>query len=209
MKKILILVGLFLIALIAGFLFAERNGIIPHDSPDQSTQSQVRYLILHVDDLSRPKPTLQTVWGAFVSFGDLTAVYFNPIYPLQNNRADLAGLFTLTEERLLSEPFLKAVEKYELDLTGYLIVDDAGEQVLLKWLLPDAPPQSGSLLTQRATFTQICQNLNKNKYAAFPQFDWKRLFPDHLIPSPRIESTMILFDRLFYRSPRVQCQVPE
>lgn len=207
MKKTLILVGLFFIALSAGLLFAHLSRIILPNSTNNPPYEQVRYLIIRVDDLSKPRPTLQTVWGAIASFTDFTSLYLTPIYPALNNRADLAAQFSLTEQRFLSETFLKALEKYDLNLTGYVIVDDIGEQIFLKWALPKAAPKPGSLVNQRENLTQLCLGLNQNSYQAITPPDWKRIFPDHLVPSPNIESIMILFDRIFYRSTQVQCQV--
>ncbi len=215
MKKILILVGLFLIALIAGFFYADWNDILDTDSTGQSTPSQVNYLIIRVDDLNKPRPTLQTVWGAFISFANLTSVYFNPIFPARNNRADLAALFSLTDQRLLSEAFIKGLEKYELDLTGYIILDNQGEQLFFNWMVPvkktslPGSQQPGSLINQRLNFNRLCQGLNSNNFSVFTPPDWKGIYPDHLIPSPNIESVMVLFDRLIYRTGQCECQVLE
>lgn len=216
MKKILILVGLFLIALVAGFLYADWKGIFPTNSGDQSTPSQVNYLIIRVDDLNKPRPTLQTVWGAFISFANLTSVYFHPIYPARSNRADLAALFTLTDQRLPSEAFIKGLERYELDLAGYIILDNQGEQLFFNWMvpvpktsLPASTRQPGSLMDQRQNFNRLCQGLNSNNFSVFTPPDWKSVYPDHLIPSPNIESVMVLFDRLIYRTGQCECQVLE
>lgn len=216
MKKILILVGLFLIALVAGFLYADWKGIFEKDSTGQSTPSQVNYLIIRVDDLNKPRPALQTVWGAFISFANLTSVYFHPIYPARNNRADLAALFSLTDQRLPSEAFIKGLDKYELDLTGYIILDNQGEQLFFNWMVPvkkntpsGSTKQPGSLMDQRQNFNRLCQGLKQNSYSVFSSPDWKGIYPDHLIPSPNIESVMVLFDRLIYRTGQCECQVLE
>jgi hypothetical protein len=218
--KLLIFAILFVIALVAGYFFAQAAGILPPTAPAAQTSSQVRYLIIRTDDLNKSNPALLTIWGVIVSYSNPTTVYFSPVYPLQQNLADLASLFKLGKDRALTSEFMEALKKYNLDLTGYIIVDSTGADSYLNWLIPaknraaSTPPSSTkavqSLLNQqRQYFLQICQILAKPAKTNPQSLNWKSVYPDHLIPSPDIETIMTTLHRLFTDGQPFVCHVVE
>lgn len=215
MKKILILAGIFIIMVIFGYLFADWAGIIQRDNSDKARSSQVNYLLIRVDDLAKPKPNLQSIWGMFISFANRPSVFFQPIYPHPNTRANLGTLFAVADKGTLAEPFLKEIEKFDLKLAGYIVLDDKGAQLIQKWaegvqkttLPTPTKPSPGSMSQQRANLNQICQGLSISAFSRLSPLDWKPIYPDHLIPSPKIEDIITLFDRLFFRSNQVKCEV--
>jgi len=217
-QKLLILLALFMIALVAGYFFAQIFGIIPPPSIESLPTNQVRYLVMRVDDLNKPNPSLLTIWGAIVSFSSPTTIYFSPVFPTQSNPADLSALFRLDQDRVVSSEFLEALKKYNLDLTGYIIVDSVGSDSYLNWLIPaknrvvSTPPVSTKgvqtlLNQQRQYYLQVCQTLSQPSKINPFSLNWKAVYPDHLIPTPNIETIMTTFHRLFSDSQSIKCYV--
>lgn len=218
MQKLLIFAVLFVIALVAGFFFAQAAGVLPSPAPAPQPSSQERYLIIRVDELNKNNPALLTIWGVIISYSNPTTVYFSPVYPLQQNPADLAALFRLNNDRTLASEFLDSVKKHYLDLTGYIIVDSGGAEAYLNWLIPaknrmvSTPPASTKAVQslfnqQRQYFTQICQILSKSAKTNPQLLSWKSVYPDHMIPSPDIETIMTTLYRLFTDSQPFNCHV--
>lgn len=218
MQKLLIFAALFVVALVAGYFFAQSAGILPASTAAPQPSSQTRYLIIRVDDLTKSNPILLTIWGVIVSYSNPTTVYISPVYPLQQNPVDLAALFKLGKDRSLASEFLDGLKRYNLDLTGYIIVDSGGAEAYLNWLIPvknrviSTPPASTKavqnlLNQQRQYFLQICQILEKSVKTNPQSLNWKSVYPDHLIPSPDIETIMTTLHRLFSDSQPFVCHV--
>lgn len=217
MKRILFLVCFFIFALIAGFFFADALDLFKDENSDISENVQINYLLIRVDDLSKPKPVLQTVWGIFTSFSGQTSIYFQPIYPSSNNRVDLRSLFSLDQSGKPADTFLKELEKFDLSLNGYLVLDDRGAQTFLDWLTSTetvdhkatSNPSFGQLSLQRTQLAQVCKGITGSSFMSNQPFKWELVYPEHLTSSPKNEVIIPLFNRVFFQSTRVECHVLE
>lgn len=215
MKKFLVLIGLFLLAMIAGFLYAEWKGIFIKPQA-ASFNEQVNYLFIRVDDLRKSKPALQTVWGVFMyNNGNSTALYFNPLYP-GGSSAELKSAFSLNEKRLPDQAFMQALKKFDFTIHGMILTDQVSQQFFTQWispvvvLSPEGSTNPQELLSQqKQALKSVCQALNQRSFSALARPDWKSMPAGRFTASPAPEQVQALIEHLFYKAKSVDCQVME
>ncbi len=156
------------------------------DTPNPwiSPSEQRTILVIVADDLSHPEPGLEAVWLALYR-PDLPKVTLLPLFPGspstgEASPSDLAGAFTLDQNKKPSAKFFQAISPYHVQWNGYLLTDLFAVSQSIDWMQgidltgsPIAGPaalasltspsldSAAALASQKALFGAICQRTGR------------------------------------------------
>jgi hypothetical protein len=106
----------------------EADQLTDNSSPVMVSHQQRNILIVGVDDLGEPSPTLSSIW-LIIYLQDSPHLMLLPIYPIGETHPDgtlidkLDDDFRLTPQRSLHSDFITALEEKEIWWTGHIIID--------------------------------------------------------------------------------------
>jgi len=152
MRKILITgVGIFLTAVMAGYLIASLPGKLPPFPTNlpfekkSSQRSQVNLLVILIDDINSSPPILESIWMVYAYPGNQPSFVFLPVYSLKAKKAnpDLQDGFKYGLFGRISNKFWNSLaEDYQIRWDRYLIMDNVGLSSFYKQLTGKNPPKA-------------------------------------------------------------------
>lgn len=156
----------------------------------QSTQKNI--VVIHVDDLDAKHPQLISVWSVFSVVNQQTYITMTPLYPgvvPDPAVSQLASSFELNGRKKPAKNFLTALDAFQVNWDGYILVDQEGMVRLHQWLAGNHNinliGQGGSdpalvLQEESLLLTGICYGLNQTGTAPDDSAQWDAIFSDHL-----------------------------
>jgi hypothetical protein len=181
------------------------------------TTSQQNLLIIHVDELSKPSPTLISVWVVFFAQYDQAFVSFKSLHPDPLSPRPLIPvtvLFSLNEEGKPSDVFLKWVSDHQLEWIAYVVIDQKGlaqiaEQVdspRLDFIIPRSKDQLQAVWQQEARLMDhLCMQLQPGNNKT--ELNWNELIPDHFHSDLSFEEAILIWSQLQTGSASPNCEV--
>jgi len=152
MRKILVTgVGIFLTAVMAGYLIASLPGKLPPFpthlpfEKKSSQQSQLNLLVILIDDINSSSPILESIWMVYIYPGNQPSFVFLPVYSLKAKKAnpDLQDRFQYGLFGRISSRFWNSLsEDYQIRWDRYMIVDNVGLSSFYTQLTGKNPPKA-------------------------------------------------------------------
>jgi hypothetical protein len=179
---------------------------------------QQNILIIHMDDLDRPSPSLISVWVATYAAYERPFVTFKALYPdpLSSQRIiPLSIRFALNEDGAPTQSFLNWLRDQNLDWAAYVLIDQQGIIQLTDYLgsgdleriIPRHRDQLLQVWEQEAQLMQhLCLRL-QSKIPAKAEFPWKDMIPDHLRTDLTFEEAIVLWDQITAEKDALYCEV--
>lgn len=231
MKKfsIVLIAIIFIACLVLGFMVMSQvygPGASPFTLQSASTESanlisleQKNYLIVQVDDLSASAPQLVSVWLAFLYTGTPPHLMLLPLFPSDNTgRATaLQQDFALTSTREVPPSFIKSIQsQYDVELIGYLLVDNSSIQTLGQWITGENLPFydkvgnngsiADSLQPSKDFLAQVCRSIRSNGLDSADQIRWSQIIPDHFNTGITFPELMSTWDAIGSTN-RLRCEI--
>ncbi|GEM_PF-3402002 len=211
MRKIGILLALLAFILFLFFgLQAAKLIVAPEDGqsgklPSQETLSQSNILLVHVDRLDSNSPALVSLWMIFSYQAEPASLNFLPVFPTGKDvDSDLAGSFSISNERSISSAFLQQLEKeYQIQWHHVILLDNEGIEYWSKYLTDASFYQlAGSksdvlLQPEKDLIGKFCADIRENGSQILAGLPWNQIIPDHM-------STDLPFDAVFAELDRIQ-----
>ena len=223
--RIAIYAVIFLAFLLIGFglayLIRYRTMLPVASAPSVSplpANSQQNLLLIHVDNLSNPRPNLISVWVVFFAQHDQTFVSFKALYPDPLSPRPIIPVnvfFSLNEDGLPSEAFFKWVRDHDFDWKAHVLIDQDGLEYIadymnnpeLDFIIPRNKDQLQAVWQQEAQIMdRICLQLQSNTPDG-QKLEWDALIPQHLRTDLSFEDAILVWNQLHENRPSTQCQV--
>jgi hypothetical protein len=223
MKALVLLMLIILVFLgcaLIGFQVANKQDKDPAEkqpavSVSEITGEQHNVLIMRVDELDSPQPQLISVWFVSLFFleDNPTKLTLAQIYPSNSAKAgSLEETFALTGEGEPTPAFWDALEAYGFNWESYVVLDTAGANQFLQWLVGPVDfidalaaaasnPESNSQMVD-----QICKSIADASNRELGEFNWSAMIPDHFRSDMRLEAGLAYWDRLVDNGP-ARCEI--
>jgi hypothetical protein len=179
--------------------------------------SQQNLLIIHVDELNKPNPTLISVWVVFISQYDQSFISFKSLYPDPLSPRPILPvtvIFSLNEEGKPSDVFLKWVSDHQLEWNAFVLIDQEGlahiservESPGLDRIIPRSKDQLQAVWQQEAQLMDhLCMQLQpRNKKT---ELNWNELIPDHFRSDLSFEEAILIWSQLTTGGASPNCEV--
>ena len=220
---------LFIFCLVVGFIVS-KFVFIPTVFPSTPTpvpvpvltafMKQGIVLIIHVDQLSKPKPGLISVWALFMSLTDPSSLMVKSLYPavlIDKTSPSLSDSFSLTSEGKPSPAFINQLKSINLHWDSYLILDNQGISVLANWITGRIPrlhavnPNSNENIKtiieeEENLVVDICNNLSVPVSQRGPSPQWKLLIPQNMRTDLYFDAAAVNWERLTLSNPPPHCE---
>jgi hypothetical protein len=188
-------------------------------SPDPASQFNV--LVIHVDDLQQPDPQLVSVWIIMAAHYDSPYLSFKSLYPdplSLRPPVPLQVLFSLDEQGIPSEAFMKWINDFRINMSGYVILDNSafeqvggwltGEQMEWQNILPRNKGQFQKVFLQEGKlFETICTNISVETMDNRQPLRWSELIPNHFRTDMSFESMAVNWDKIASAAQQPHCEV--
>jgi len=157
---------LFIVGLFVGYFTGvfigdtfDLQSISPPRIIDTSTIPSTRQrniLVVGVDDLKEPTPTLESVW-IIANFPGSPRLVLLPIFPLSpkidhDGNKELVGAFNSSSKGLLNETFLNELKNRNLWWSDYVILDETAMEMILNFV--GNPDQTGRANTLKPVISR-------------------------------------------------------
>jgi hypothetical protein len=226
--RILLFLLIFIVCAALGFaLSGEIQTILSAAKPTQTTGSQPinsadrqkNIVILRIDDLMQPQPTLITIWVMFIVPSDPPAAAFKLLYPSLNESTPAFGeLFKLSPDRQLSNDFITGLNQYQFHWDGIVLMDNETTSVLYEWFTgdsqdfirqPAATKEEKELVSaaEIILLKQLCNSMNIPGDQRGESPHWRALFPNHLSTNLDLQTAVYIWDALSDPRLNTHCEV--
>lgn len=127
----LLCLAIFLIiGFVVTFLLIPKTSTTPipnFNHPSLASETAIQnILLIHVDNLSAPKPTLVSVWAVMVRITDKPRFFFQMLSPSEPGNSDnLKKSFSINRELELNPDFIHALTEFPAQWQGYILVDNS------------------------------------------------------------------------------------
>ena len=220
-----IFITVFLICLLTGFALTPRLwSNQPKSTPTPSISAdcfaeQCNFVIIHVNNLDDPTPTLVSVWTALVSTGSSPTMVLKPLHPTAEQSAAstlLGNAFSLSPSGSPAPEFLQALASLNFDQRGYIMVDNWSASAVLSSLsnnpvAPDTLLTSGGaaaiISQQNSLLNQVCTSMTADSNAIAPNPDWGSLVSTHLRTDLDFGAFVQNWERIAHSGPLAHCEV--
>lgn len=182
---------------------------------------QRNFIIIHVDNLSRQRPQLVSIWALFTVFSEPPSLAFKPLYPKlvpfkQSN--PLSESFALTEYETLSPDFISELNKFNFDYEGYILLDQYAILALSGWITGETPQIAGEIANnpeqawnlvagEQALLDLVCERLVIPAEKRGPAIRWRDLTPNHLRTNLSFETVITSWDAVITSVSPPGCRV--
>jgi hypothetical protein len=222
---------LFFLFIMFGFLgFMLMNGIqglfstTAISAPPSNTGllQQRNFLIIHIDQLDQEDPQLVSIWAVFFYPAETANITFKQLYPesspLYEQDTSLADQFQINESGDLNAKTIRALNAYEIDWSGYILMDTRSMLHLTNWLQMDTLPESieqaiqnpGTLIQyadEQLWFDQVCTQLETEDLQNLRHLPWNELIPVHMHTNLYFDDMATLWDYLARSEYPPHCEV--
>lgn len=225
-NQIFLLISAFIAFSLLGLLIADQINIIfsSKDSSIPITTNHIQqrnFLLLYVDDLTKPNPELVSVWALFTVLSDppyltIKALYPNPSDSKQERSLD--GLFSISPQGKPTEKFINKLNTFDFHWDNYILLDNHAVMFLYEWCLnnhehinnhslPKAHDMKSPLLKDEIVlFEIICDQLPFNgKKVIKPE--WNKLIPEHMLTDLLFDTTVIYWNNLSSTNHPPYCEI--
>jgi hypothetical protein len=225
MKVVILLLIIFLIffgCATLGYQIADGQDAARAKTPTvdlQGMRSEQHNLILvRVDNLDAQQPRLISVWFVSLFFvnDNPSTLTLAEIYPPKTETAAsriLERSFTLSSDGDPAPGFWHAVETYNIKWESFVMIDSAGADELLNWLIGPGAYQ-GTLQAAEADkgesqrlVEQICGAIVSANSRDIGLFNWTALVPRHFRSSLRMETGLSYWSRMTGAEKPVRCEI--
>jgi hypothetical protein len=227
-KYIIPLLIIFIACLILGY--CTTGDLIPKAdarlTPTTSNQSLFRsnLILVAVDNLAQPTPTLLSVWGVFVNLdkNNSMEIAYKPLYPLPGSLAEnekFDGLFSLESKGGLSAQFQKYLaDTYSYPWDNYLVIDRRAVTILSDWITgipadiqsakPSNADEEQALVNEQETLLlDICQSLNQESVQGKSPINWQKIIPAHLVTNQSERTFLDNWSLMIKSSKPTKCKI--
>jgi hypothetical protein len=202
-KYIIPLLIIFVACLILGYC---TTGDLIHPIPTTSLATsdpnlsifRINLIVVDVNDLTKDKTDLLSVWGIFVNIdkNNSMEIAFKPLYPVPgaaDTNGEIDSLFSIDSQSGLSAEFLKYVaDTYNFPWDNYIVLDHRAVTILSDYITgmpadiqtnkPTTTADEQALVDEQETLLQdICQSMTQENMADKPPLDWKKILPAHFL----------------------------
>lgn len=181
----------FLVSAVIGFNVAaglydtpSQNMAVQHAAP--AAGSQKNFLIIQVDSIKARQPILQSIWILLYRSSGAPYAIFKAAYPSGSSKADLAAIqqFSLNSNGEPNEAFLTYMaDQLDINLEGYLVLDQAAITGSLPWLDSTASGVSGWMQA-------LCSSGKKATGKMVLQASLAKLSPNHIKSGGKLKDVM-------------------
>ncbi len=211
-KYIIPLLIIFIACLILGYcttgdLINPKTPAQPPPGSANQSKFRINLIMVAVDDLTNPSPTLLSVWGVFLNIDKNNAMEmaYKPLYPAPdspNVNAEIDNLFSLENGKDLSQRFLQNLAgTYSFPWDNYIVLDHRAVAILSDWITgipadiqsvkPASPEEEKGLIREQETLLlDICQSLTQDSSQGKPPFSWQKILPSHFLTN-QSEKTLL------------------
>ena len=226
MKKAYLLIALVLFIVFAYFGFKAASNLDANssvDTPDtlDLAGKQQNFLIVHVDDLSKNRPQLISVWAVFIVFNTTPQLMFVPLYPAADEISKpLENAFAGSKKSSLDPRFEDEIDdQFDISTSGYLLVDNSSVSSFRKWLtgkdetISTTPPRTPDenhlvLYNGQEYFQALCSDFsNSGARSFFNSIKWSQILPEHFSTNLSFETFTLAQDLLKSSGKIAQCNV--
>jgi hypothetical protein len=198
MKKIIFTsLGIFLAALLVGYLFAYLPGHLPQFpkqlpfSKNYNQRNQENTLVILVNNLDSKQPMIESVWMVYSYPQKQPSLVFVPVYSLKDlkKNPELQSSYTYTLLGKVAAGFWKTLEtKYKLKWDHYIILDNAAALQIYHQLGGKKPPKTFSQelslkkpadynAASKKIIVTICGKISSGWKSSDPTIAWPKLKP--------------------------------
>lgn len=220
MRKLLIVISLlaFIACLVVGFFLAQQSlesaslSSAPAALSRPASPFQQNILLIHVDQLSRDKPELVSIWGLIVYFPEPKLI-FQPIFPNPLESQSTPPEFSLTATKAPDPKFLRQIARQtEMEWDNYLLYDHQALSLLVADLLEAdsltiEDPSAGVIAVESVYFAQLCQQFTALGESAMLEIDWRNLIPEHWRSNLAMDDALLNWQKLVLSGIPPRCEV--
>ena len=189
---------------------------------DTGLIQQRNLLILHVDSLENENPQLISMWAIFFYPAESTNITFKQLYPSvnTNNEPDISfrNQFQVNDTGELNSKTIRAVNKYDIDWSGYILLDTRSLLHLTNWLQMNAIPESieqaiqnpGAIIQiadEQQWFNQVCTQLENEDLENLKYLPWNEIIPAHMHTNLYFDDMVTIWDNLARSDYAPHCEV--
>jgi hypothetical protein len=221
---------LFFLFLLFGFLgFMLMSGLrdlfstsaISSPPSNSGLIQQRNFLVLHVDNLENEEPQLVSIWAVFFYPADTANLTFKQLYP-QGLDSDqdkiLENQFHIGENGALDSKTTKILTQYEIDWSGYILMDTQSVLHITNWLqmgsIPDSILQaiqdSETVIQdsdEQRWFDQVCTQLENEDLQNLKHLPWNEIIPAHMHTNLYFDDLVTFWDYLARTDYPPHCEV--
>ncbi|MBI9050504.1 MAG: hypothetical protein JEZ00_13870 [Anaerolineaceae bacterium] len=221
---------LFILFIAFGFLgFLITNGVkglfstndISAPPPDTGQIQQRNFLIVHVDDLQSEDTQLVSIWAIFFFPSDPPSLTMKELYPHPyQNEDDMAiqDSFEVTTNGELNNKLIKKLNTYQINWSGYILIDHLSVLHITNWLQMAGMPESLEQAIQipgtyvqaadeEKWFDQICTQVENEDLQNLQHVPWTTLIPDHMHTNLYFDDMVTFWDTLARSQIPPHCEV--
>ena len=183
---------------------------------------QRNLLLIHVDSLESDKPQLVSMWAIFFYPAESSNITFKQLYPSGNGINDqditFSEQFQISDDGELNAKTIRALNKYDIDWSGYILMDTRSMLHLTNWLqiqmLPESIEQAiqnpGAIIQiadEQQWFDQICTQLESEDLENLNYLPWNEIIPVHMHTNLYFDDMVTLWDDLARSDFAPHCEV--
>ncbi len=174
----------------------------------QRSQNQTNLLIVHVDQLESATPQVMDLWAAFFYQSDPPQLMLMPL-PLDSGDSTALPAWPAPTSAIPPQIYLQAVaERYQLQLDGYIAVDNDGLKTFSGWFTTGKPSRKTSGVDAASLMQSLCQTIPTGDGPQLAgRVRWSQVLPDHLRTDLSFEPFMRAWDLLFFSDPVANCDL--
>lgn len=174
----------------------------------QRSQNQTNLLIVHLNELESPTPQVIDLWAAFFYHSNPPQLILMPL-PLDSKNADALPVWPAPASAIPPQIFLQAAARlYQIELDGYIAVDDDGLKAFSGWAVRDGRTGKNSSTDAESFLKSLCQTIPTEDGAKLAErVRWAQVLPDHLQTDLKFDTFMRAWDQLFFSNPRANCDL--
>ena len=183
---------------------------------------QRNLLLIHVDSLENDDPQLVSMWGVFFYPAESSNITFKQLYPSANeiNKLDTSfkDQFRINDVGEMNTKTIRALNTYDIDWSGYILLDTRSMLHLTNWLQMDAIPESiaqaiqtpGTFIQiadEQQWFNQVCTQLENEDLANLQHLPWNEIIPAHMHTNLYFDDMVTFWDDLARSEYTPHCEV--
>lgn len=228
-KTALLVLPLFVLFVFLGFeiadsIFQNRSlptiqvaGLEPTAIPQQQN-----FLVVHVDDLSAKKPAMVSAWSVLFYPANPPHLMVMPLtsQSLTERTKDITKAFRITSDKRLTNLFISRMEQsYDLDFSGYFVVDDTSANLFFTWLTGSQPAgvepgvatenlSSWNYDLEISAWSQFCEiNTSGSAASFFNSINWNQVLPNHFSTDLSFDTITLAIDQIRHAAAFPACEV--
>ncbi len=194
--------------------------VFPSPAFGNTDSSQTNIVLIRVDDLTKDRPKLVSVWIAFLGPVDYPGLTLMALYPDVLNPSQVQALsdsFRLNESQQPVQAFLEQLSAFRFTWDGYILADSVSISPILTWINntnTDLTASSATetdhqvILTEETeAFKEVCKTLGKTTEVSGPPPNWSAITPAHLKTDLTFEKIMYSWGKLNPPGNAIPCYI--